>query len=773
MHTLCSRVIGILTFFLLFSYSTRIAKASTCTYQAAFSQNHVDVLVQTSGGDPANINIYVSGVTITGWQVPGGTWDDTGFNVLYSDYQGGWNHFNWNLVGNGIVGWNGNRNIVFFYYPNSPFPQNTIPQGIYGINLSGTISNLSEVTAYPAGESNNVACDYIGELPDTTSAKSQIVVVMHVENDNGGNATAENFTINVTGTNVTNTSFEGSETGTTVILDTGEYSIDENESDGYLKILGENCSGTITAGETKTCIITNDDKAPTVTLTKNITNNIGNAEPNDFGINISGNTVLSGSTTEVMANTPISINETGMTNYDFVSIVGTNCPPQLGDEIILSSGQNLNCTITNNYTIPPTPTPTPITKVFVIPGLGASWNVDALINCRGSDHSGTWILAPYAKDVYQNILKNLADQHWNAIPFYYDWRKDIRDNSIILENLINSNVLEEEKVDLVGHSMGGLIGRNYLETKNGGKISKFFAVGTPNQGSAFAYPALVNNNIWIDDLIQKIATTLLFNHCGVPPSLKNLLPTYSYLRNNRTKELKDISQMKTKNNYLPTNFVSDFWGVKVGTLAGTGKQTIEIIDVASDFRWPDGKPVGKETSNSGDGTVLVSSAQIPGAFSNELINQSHSGIIASDEGVDKILKFLGSPGIDDPEYVEHKSALILVSYPGKFSIADKNGYITESEDGVIAIMDPKSESYQLQITPTSNTTTFIVGQFLANGQTEYNEYKIRGLNLEPKIIEFDSNHTNKNPVHEIKRYKYPIHFKTWFNFWRSWNKPGK
>lgn len=770
MHTLCSKIVGILTFFCLFFFSVSDVNASTCTYQAAFSQNHVDVLVQTSSGDPANINIYVFGVTITGWHTPGGTWDDSGFSVLYFDYQGGWNHFNWNLVGNGVVGWNGNKNIVFFYYPNSPSPQNAIPQGVYGLDLSGTISNLSEVTAYSVGESNSATCRYMGEIPEKTPTPSQLIIIKHVENDDGGGAVAGDFTINVTGTNVSDTSFVGSETGTTITLDAGEYSIDENGFTGYAKTLGENCSGIIAAGETKTCTITNNDIAPTITLTKNITNNTGDAGPNDFGINLSGNTVVSGSTTEVMANTPISINETEIANYDFVSIIGIDCPTQLGEEVTLSPGQNLNCTITNNYVAPPTPTPTPVTKIFIIPGLGASWNVDALINCKNSGYHGEWTLAPYAKDVYQNILDNLADQNWNTIPFYYDWRKDIRDNSSILKNLINSNVLGDEKVDLVGHSMGGLIGRNYLESQSGGKASKFLAVGAPNQGSALTYPALINNEVWVDDLVQKIAATLLFNHCGVPSSFKNLLPTYDYLRDNKTKQLKDVLQMKTKNNYLPTNFVSDFWGVKVGTLAGTGQQTLKIIDVTRDSRWPDGRPVRKENSNDGDGTVLTSSAQIPGAFSNESINQSHSGIIASDEGVDKILRFLGSPGINDPEYVEHKSALILVGYPGKFSITDKGGHITESEDGMVAIMDPKDGDYQLQITPTSKTTTFIVGQFLANGQSEYNEYKIKGLNLEPKIIEFNSKHTNKKPLHEIKEYKYPLFPKFWFNFWRFWDK---
>jgi hypothetical protein len=156
--------------------------------------------------------------------------------------------------------------------------------------------------------------------------------------------------------------------------------------------------------------------------------------------------------------------------------------------------------------------------------------------------------------------------------------------------------------------------------------------------------------------------------------------------------------------------------------------------------------------------------------------------VASNEGVGKILEFLGFPGINkasklmssskisDSGYTEHKSALILVGYPGEFSITDKGGHVTESEDGMIAIMDPNDEDYQLQIPPTSNVTTFMIGQFLSNGKSEYNEYKIRGLNQKPMIIEFNSKYPNKNPMHEIKEYKYPHFPKFWFNFWSFWNR---
>ncbi|KKR26892.1 MAG: Glycoside hydrolase family 48 [Microgenomates group bacterium GW2011_GWC1_39_7b] len=403
----------------------------------------------------------------------------------------------------------------------------------------------------------------------------------------------------------------------------------------------------------------------------------------------------------------------------------------------------------------PSPTPTPVTKVFLIPGTGASWNVDALINCKESGYSGDWTMAPYAKEVYSQLLSSLTAAGWDTTTFNYDWRKQVPENSSLFSNFVNSNVGLNEKADIVSHSLGGLIGRNYLESQSGGKASKLLTVGTPHKGLAITYPAVVNNEIWANDLVEKIAATLLFKHCGVPASFKNMLPIYDYLRNSKTNQLKDVNSMETKNNYLPTNFVSPFWGVKVGTLAGTGKRTLKIIDVIKNSSWPDGKPVGRENVNEGDGMVLIDSAQIPGAASNEVINQSHSGIIASTEGVSKILEFLGAPGIEDPPYFDPTSALILVGYPGNFWITDRNGVTTQSDKGMIAIMNPEDGNYRLQMIPTSGSTSFIVAQFLPNGKTLYKEYKFKGIRQNPKVIEFSS----KNPKENILNSP-----KSWFEY---------
>lgn len=106
----------------------------------------------------------------------------------------------------------------------------------------------------------------------------KLTIVKHVINDNGGHKTAENFIMNVLGSNVTNPSFAGDESGITVGLNAGDYSVDENYASGYTKTLSKDCTGVIGIGEEKTCTITNDDQVGSITIHKELLDQYGNTE---------------------------------------------------------------------------------------------------------------------------------------------------------------------------------------------------------------------------------------------------------------------------------------------------------------------------------------------------------------------------------------------------------------------------------------------------------------------------------------------------------------
>jgi hypothetical protein len=178
-----------------------------------------------------------------------------------------------------------------------------------------------------------------GKLPTLTVFKDFI-------KDDGGNEAVENFGLYIDGTE--NPSLWGASN----ILSIGGHNFFELGPDGYAPSFSEGCeNGNVDLGygDDVICTITNDDIAPTITLNKVVSiNNGGTAGENGFGLTIGGTPVSSGQTLEVEANTPIAIDEAGLTGYEFVSITGDeDCPAELGGTVTLDEGEDITCTITN------------------------------------------------------------------------------------------------------------------------------------------------------------------------------------------------------------------------------------------------------------------------------------------------------------------------------------------------------------------------------------------------------------------------------------------
>lgn len=193
---------------------------------------------------------------------------------------------------------------------------------------------------------DNVTCTLVND-----DIAPQLTVIKHVINDNGGNKVAGDFTMTVNGSNVSNTSFSGAETpGTTVTLNAGAYSVDEVGLTGYAKSLSADCSGTIAIGQSKTCTVTNDDIAPTLTLVKTVINdNGGNLQVSQVPLFISGSPATSGVAYPVLANTLYTASETPQTGY-LGSVWGGDCSSD--GTITLNPGDAMTCTITNNDIAP-------------------------------------------------------------------------------------------------------------------------------------------------------------------------------------------------------------------------------------------------------------------------------------------------------------------------------------------------------------------------------------------------------------------------------------
>jgi pimeloyl-ACP methyl ester carboxylesterase len=437
------------------------------------------------------------------------------------------------------------------------------------------------------------------------------------------------------------------------------------------------------------------------------------------------------------------------------------------------------CVATITSTPSPTPTiipvqsptphqsPTPASstnKVVLIPGFGASWNANAFLNCTKDPNPNNWSLAPYAEAIYNPIITALNLSNLTAKTFYYDWRQEIPTNSGLLASTINNFAPESEKVDIIGHSMGGLIAANYFVDQDiDNKINRLITVGSPLKGVVKSYPAWAGGDIWEDNFIAKVAMTLYLKHCGGVisnnrstiqnhiPSVKNLLPKIDYLIDLKSKSSIPVLGMNTQNNWSVD--LNKLLGIKFKTLTGRGFETLHKIQVKDPNKndlqrndWVDGKPVGKVFSNDGDGTVLLTSSKLDEDH-NTTINQSHSGLISSFQGIEEIFDFLDTSPPTTISSPVHggDSMLIIIGYPSNLWVVDSHKNVKKDKNGMVAYTKPKTGTYKINVLPQSSNTLLIVAQFLPNGQVKYMEQNLNGFGPILKTLNFDA----ENPQEDI------------------------
>jgi len=400
----------------------------------------------------------------------------------------------------------------------------------------------------------------------------------------------------------------------------------------------------------------------------------------------------------------------------------------------------------------PTPTPTPAmetTKVIVVPGMGGSWSA-AILSCE-LDLPGTWVPMVGTEEIYNPLIEEIQQRGFTALPFYYDWRKPIPSRGTELATFIDESTQPGEKVMLVGHSMGGLVGRAYLTQEGANnKLDHFMTVGSPHRGAPQSYAALSGGELWTDESMIKKAEFLIKKWCAgstksdrevytnLVPSFYDILPIEDYLRDQKSGTLKPVGSMQLQNSWLPgNNFSSPFFGVTVGALSGNAHQTIQNISVKDRNKvdqllgdWADGKPTQKEKIPAGDGTVLASSSMIPGA-TNIPLDKDHSELISSSDGVGEIMSFLGLGETNltaITNYEEPESTLAIIADPGWFWVTDPSGKTVGDTQGLIVISNTQNGNYKFKLIPkTFGSTRIAVAQFLKNGNVLWKDYYHKGI----------------------------------------------
>lgn len=351
--------------------------------------------------------------------------------------------------------------------------------------------------------------------------------------------------------------------------------------------------------------------------------------------------------------------------------------------------------------------------IVFVPGLFGSLG-DDIIKGTGDFSFG---LSTHIYRPFLNILNSLGYiEGENLFVSFYDWRKscDYSSEKYLIPTIKKAKEISGKgKVDLICHSMGGLVSRAYIQGKDYNKdVDKLILIGTPNAGAINAYYfwsggkipyPKVEENLFYKAL--KIGFTWyfrMFQQLGYLdvlrktfPSAKDLLPSFKYgdyikvLEKNGEKEFLPIYNMSIQNDFLNGLDEENLEDVEIYLIAGNNIKTNKYLLVKDRTtlgrKWKDGKPEGVYTTNLGDGTVTLNSSR---ALQGELIqlDGNHSSIMYKSK--EHIANILGKSTVETVEEKEVDSIYgLIITNCKKLEIKTFDNNIITSD--TVKIVDDK------------------------------------------------------------------------------------
>jgi hypothetical protein len=435
-------------------------------------------------------------------------------------------------------------------------------------------------------------------------------------------------------------------------------------------------------------------------------------------------------------------------------------PSQQGVADLLFTAKGVESSLKLNIYRPP---------IVIVPGMLASFNAMKFFIDDFDQANWKWSsTAEQGWDETISMLKNnnYVENEDYSIAFY-DWRKTLNSQFYtrkqiepVYKNLYPAidNLLQNrpsgQKVNILAHSFGGLLTRSMIQNNlDRERINQFVTFATPHHGASAAYypwqggvTATGGDPISgsLLNLIMKVYTNRS-GESGVAffrskfASIKNLLPTYDYIRHGSTPILSNdlIHQNDVLLNTMNTNNFKasiDSKNIRFTAFYSSDEKTLDSITTftptPNSDTWPDGQPFSSQDKIDGDNVVLPKSATIP-----QLPSQKVTGVHGdipdnSRQYVSNLLKINphSTPGKKSPL----SFLWVMVLSPAYAEILNSEGNVISTRDDWDEVDVKNSFAtnlvpgiYSIKVTGTgSGAYTAYVPYFSSNSKYEKEYYNV-------------------------------------------------
>ena len=270
------------------------------------------------------------------------------------------------------------------------------------------------------------------------------------------------------------------------------------------------------------------------------------------------------------------------------------------------------------------------------------------------------------EDFYETIINHFTSLgglgYTEGVDFFifpYDWRTDISTAATELNTLVDQVLVSTgaQKVQLVAHSMGGLVARSYLSmSSSSGKVERMVTLGTPYLGTPKSLAVLEGLDCALKEIKLVTVGNIQVSACipdkltskslvGNLPGFYELFPSLAYFQVKGSGFYSSQSGVNVAGdcpeclNYISTYGTSNIQNINTGILTisetfhqaidnqtnwfdvpvslivGTGQQTIAGMRPVNLVDWSLFKidtPIVPITDLNGDGTVTTISAGLSG-----------------------------------------------------------------------------------------------------------------------------------------------------------------